>query len=76
MNQPFTVKKYIFRNKQVFDFTGLVGRIKSVSYCPKENTKDYCLLMDELEKLFHKYKQSEKIEFKYNTIMYVTDIIE
>jgi SAM-dependent methyltransferase len=70
--KPNIVKKYSFKNSQVFNFYELIGRAKSSSYFPAENSKAYALLISELKDFFEKYEENAKIPFLYNTIMYVS----
>lgn len=59
-----------FPNKQSFDFEGLKGRLLSSSYAPDENSPDYLLMIKNLENLFHKFGNSGKVDFIYNTEVY------
>lgn len=56
-------------NEQQFDLDGLIGRLKSSSYCPKEGVV-YEKLRNEIESLFSKYQKDNKITFQYETKIY------
>jgi SAM-dependent methyltransferase len=58
-----------FRNQQVFDFTGLKGRLLSASYVPAENSANKEIL-NRLKEIFDKYNKDGKIKFEYNTQVY------
>jgi len=56
-------------NEQAFDLKGLVGRIKSSSYCPKEG-EEFENLMERILKLFKKHQVNNTIYFTYETKIY------
>jgi ubiquinone/menaquinone biosynthesis C-methylase UbiE len=56
-------------NHQTFDFSGLMGRLKSSSYCPKEGIV-YNLLEQEMKKLFDQFETHGEIVFRYQTDLY------
>lgn len=56
-------------NSQVLDLSGLVGRLRSSSYCPKSG-EQYNTLMKEIALLFEKYKRDDTIIFEYETKIY------
>ena len=69
LNKFFGVKNFklaIFDNFQIFDFTGLKGRLLSSSYIPLDNIK----MMGDLKKLFEKCNQNGKLKFEYETKVY------
>lgn len=57
-------------NYQEFDLRGLLGRLFSSSYTPKEGEDNYQLLISEMEKLFKKHQIENKIRFEYFTMLY------
>jgi len=66
---PKNMNKKTVSNLQVFDLAGLKGRLQSSSYCPKEG-KAYQSLMNEIEKLFHKFENDGFVQFEYDTNIY------
>jgi len=67
-----------FENSQQLDFAGLIGRLKSASYCPAENSPQYIPLVTELVALFDQYAVNGMIDFEYDTQLYfgAVDIAE
>jgi len=68
---PNDVELKIFPNQQVFDFTGLKGRLLSSSYMPKEDDPGYPLMIEALQKLFDQHQQAGTITIHYDTKVYV-----
>ncbi len=62
-------KQDVFPNTQVFDWESLVGRFRSSSYTPKEDTSDYAELENKLRKIFDKYNVNGTVEFEYEAIV-------
>ncbi|MCP4877004.1 MAG: methyltransferase domain-containing protein [Gammaproteobacteria bacterium] len=60
-----------FNNSQQLDFSGLLGRLKSSSYCPNESSPYYIPLVTELLALFDQYAFNGMIEFEYDTQLYL-----
>ena len=59
-----------FDFQQKFDFDGLLGRLKSSSYCPGEDTAEYARLSGELRRLFDKHAVEGQLAFEYDTQLY------
>jgi len=59
-----------FDYQQKLDFDGLLGRLKSSSYCPDEDTVEYTRLADELRHLFDKHAIEGLLAFEYDTQLY------
>ncbi|MCP4765640.1 MAG: class I SAM-dependent methyltransferase [Gammaproteobacteria bacterium] len=59
-----------FNYSQQFDFPGLLGRLKSSSYCPAEDSRHYIPLVTELLALFDQHALEGSIEFEYDTQLY------
>jgi len=62
--------KVVFQNNQVFDLEGVLGRLSSSSYTPKENTKEYGIIKELIVKAFEQYSENGAISFNYNTEIY------
>jgi len=60
-----------FDHSQRFDFSGLLGRLKSSSYCPVEDSQHYIPLVTELLALFDQHAVEGSIEFEYDTQLYL-----
>ena len=63
-----------FDNSQQLDFKGVIGRLKSSSYCPAENSAQYIPLVTELVALFDQYAVNGMIDFEYDTQLYLGSI--
>ncbi len=59
-----------FQNIQIFDFAGLLGRLLSASYMPAENDPSYPELEKELNGLFAKHSENDRIKVFYDTNIY------
>ena len=60
-----------FENFQEFDFDSLLGRVKSSSYCPAEDSEDFRQLSADLSVLFDDSNVDGKIKFEYHTDLYL-----
>ena len=60
-----------FNNIQRLDFSGLLGRLKSASYCPAEDSPQYIPMVTELVALFDQYAVNGMIDFEYDTQLYL-----
>jgi len=60
-----------FDNSQQLEFSGLLGRLKSASYCPPENTASYDSLVAALGELFERHARDGRISFDYDTRLYL-----
>ena len=60
-----------FDNSQQLDFSGLIGRLKSASYCPAENSPQYIPMVTELVALFDQYAANAVIDFEYDSQLYL-----
>jgi ubiquinone/menaquinone biosynthesis C-methylase UbiE len=64
-------EKKVFAHKQVFDFEGLAGRIMSASYCPLPGEDNYLILFKSLKEAFDRYSINDRVDFNYETDVYV-----
>lgn len=60
-----------YPNKQVFDYKGVKGRLLSSSYTPQKNNLLYEPMLAELKQIFDKNEIDGKIEFLYDTNIYI-----
>ena len=60
-----------FPNKQVFDLAGVTGRLLSSSYTPQYDSPMYEPMLAELNEIFEKNQVDGKIEFLYDTNIYI-----
>lgn len=60
-----------FKNQQLFDFSGLQGRLLSSSYCPLPGEENFAPLLTALEILFNTNQINGEITFDYRTLVYV-----
>jgi SAM-dependent methyltransferase len=65
-----------FDNSQRLDFSGLLGRLKSASYCPTEDSSLYIPLVNELLAQFDHHARDGHINFVYDTQVYLGPITE
>lgn len=63
-----------FDNSQQLTFSGLLGRLKSSSYCPAESSPQYPSLVAELAALFDQFALNDSIDFQYDTQLYLGPI--
>jgi SAM-dependent methyltransferase len=67
---PRTMTKYQLPNFQDLDLNGLIGRMMSSSYIPKEG-KEHLRLISEITQLFHNHQLNSKVRFEYRTSVYI-----
>ncbi len=60
-------------NYQDMDLEGIIGRLRSSSYCPKEDNKNYIPLLEEVKNLFFEFQSEGLVRFLYNTCIYVIE---
>ncbi len=60
-----------FDNSQSLDFSALIGRLQSSSYCPAEDSAQYIPLVTELLGLFDQFALNGRIDFAYDTRLYL-----
>ncbi|WP_274365846.1 class I SAM-dependent methyltransferase [Paenibacillus thermotolerans] len=65
-----TMQEARFTNRQLFDFDGLSGRLRSSSYSPTADHPSYEPMMAELRSLYDRHQQDGKVSFDYETEMY------
>ena len=68
---PETMRKLRFDYRQRLDFDSLLGRLRSSSYCPAEDSDAFRLLRDELAVLFDRHAVDGRIDFEYDTHLYL-----
>ncbi|WP_199621147.1 class I SAM-dependent methyltransferase [Paenibacillus alkalitolerans] len=59
-----------FPYKQLFDFEGLLGRLRSSSYSPVPGHPTYEPMLEELRKLFERNERNGTVSFDYETEVY------
>ncbi len=59
-----------FENEQVFNFDGLRGRLLSSSYMPAEDAASFPALEKELQGIFAKHSENDRIKVFYDTNIY------
>jgi ubiquinone/menaquinone biosynthesis C-methylase UbiE len=69
-----SMQRIVLDNSQQLDFAGLLGRLKSTSYCPDEKSPQYMMLATELLSLFDQFAIDGKIAFEYDTELYIGQI--
>jgi SAM-dependent methyltransferase len=64
----FSLRSY--ENRQIFDFTGLRGRLLSSSYTPEAGHPSYQPMLDELSAIFEAHQSGGTVAFEYDTNVY------
>ena len=67
-HQQFKLR--IFENFQVFERSGLKGRVLSSSYIPSEDQPGYGSMVKALNLLFDEFQDKGKVTFEYETKMF------
>jgi SAM-dependent methyltransferase len=57
-------------NKQLLDWDGLRGRLRSSSYAPTEERESYAPMMAELQRIFDAYQQNGIVSMEYFARVY------
>ncbi|KDM91139.1 hypothetical protein EA58_13395 [Photobacterium galatheae] len=65
------MEQHVFENSQCMDLDALIGRVRSVSYCPQEGSANYTRLILVLTELHRTYQINGKITFEYDTNLYL-----
>ena len=68
---PAGFRLWTFRQRQVFDYAGVQGRLLSSSYTPEPGQPNYEPLLAGLATIFAMYAVDGRIEFPYTTQMYI-----
>ncbi|HUI52602.1 MAG TPA: class I SAM-dependent methyltransferase [Terriglobales bacterium] len=74
MKRFFGIRDYRKRelaNRQVFDFEGLSGRLRSSSYAPREGDANYEPMMKELRTIFETHQTLGRVNMDYTTQMFI-----
>ena len=70
--QPRAMKKFSFAYQQEFNLSAFLGRMNSASYTPQDGTPESEMLLTAAQELFNKHKQSDLVEFTYQTTLYLS----
>ncbi|WP_143306103.1 class I SAM-dependent methyltransferase [Chitinophaga vietnamensis] len=68
---PHPYIHHTFQNAQLFDFTGLKGRLLSSSYAPDEHHPAYTPMIKALEDIFEQHQENRMVKFHYDTQLYL-----
>ena len=69
-----TVKHTVFKNRQVFDYDGLLGRLLSSSYAPNEGHPGHQPMRRRLEEIFRQHQIGGTVAFEYDTQVYCAQL--
>ncbi|MCB9034315.1 MAG: class I SAM-dependent methyltransferase [Chitinophagales bacterium] len=69
--KDFEINYYTFSYQQIFDFEGLLGRVTSCSYMPNQHHQNFAEMKNALQNLFNQYQKQGKINFQYQTTLYL-----
>jgi SAM-dependent methyltransferase len=67
---PNPVHVATFDNKQVLDYDGLVGRLRSSSYVPAQRQSGHHEMLDELQRIFREHENGGRVVMEYDTRAY------
>jgi SAM-dependent methyltransferase len=67
---PNPVHTAAFENRQVLDYDGLLGRLRSSSYVPAEGQSGYPEMLEELERIFREHEDGGRVGMEYDTRVY------
>jgi ubiquinone/menaquinone biosynthesis C-methylase UbiE len=70
LRELFDYQLQTFANQQIFDYTGLSGRLLSSSYAPLPDQPQHAPMMDQLQRIFEKYQTDGVVYFNYQTKVY------
>jgi SAM-dependent methyltransferase len=68
---PAAITRRTFPNEQLFDYDGLLGRVRSSSYMPDETHPAYARMAAELHALFDRHQTGGQVAMLYETRLYV-----
>lgn len=63
-----------FENQQVFDYTGVEGRLLSSSYAPMPGQPSHREMLAELRRIFDAYQTDGQVQFRYTTEVYYVQV--
>lgn len=71
--EPFFThfETHVFENHQSLDWEGLVGRVMSCSYVPREDHPKHEPMMARLREIFGEHQHSGKVRFEYDTRLFL-----
>jgi len=69
-----TMREKRYRNRQIFDFEGLRGRLLSSSYSPVPEEPNHEPMLRELRALFDRTQQDGRVFFDYETEVYAGEV--
>ena len=69
--RPNDVQVFEFKHIQHLDYSSLLGRLLSTSYCPASHTSQFSELSAGLKSLFEQYAKAGTIEFNYICKLYL-----
>jgi SAM-dependent methyltransferase len=69
--KPEKLQRVTFPNFQLFDFDGLLGRVRSASYSPRPDSPAYASMVAALRELHEKYADEQaQVRFEYETVVF------
>jgi ubiquinone/menaquinone biosynthesis C-methylase UbiE len=71
---PGKIQVATFDNAQQFNFEGLLGRMLSSSYVPKEDQPQYTEMVEQLRSLFATHQSEGMVSIEYDTVVYYGQI--
>lgn len=72
--RPHPYVSQVFHYQQLFDFTGLKGRLLSSSYVPNQDNPSHEAMIADLQGLYKNFAVEDKIKLDYETKVYVGKI--
>jgi ubiquinone/menaquinone biosynthesis C-methylase UbiE len=71
---PSMVQNACFETVQTLNFEGLLGRMKSSSYVPKEDQPQYEEMVQQLQALFESHQSDGTVRLEYDTVVHYGQI--
>lgn len=65
-----------WNNDQVMTKNAFIERALSSSYSPRESDTNYERFLEEMEKLFLRYAQDDRVRYPHNTIVYAGKLLD
>ena len=65
-----------WNNDQIMTKNTFIERALSSSYSPRESDTNYERFLEEMEKLFLRYAQDDRVRYPHNTIVYAGKLLD
>ncbi|HVN55303.1 MAG TPA: class I SAM-dependent methyltransferase [Anaerolineaceae bacterium] len=72
---PAECRKRSFPNRQIFDYAGLEGRLRSSSYTPQPGDPGFAGMIARLKEIFAAHQENGQVAFEYVTGLYFGQLL-